>query len=212
MDPETTINWRDNHELFFEKCKTGQHWQEFVGEYLRSCDLDVQVGELSFRDNPNVAEFGEGAAAEFAAARKFDIGRKEYINTKDIVLYPRRPGKEPWVVEVKSRNGATKPKYRFDPRDMGRDKTTYPFGFGFPDMICETVSGYKAKDPKPKVYIMVSDHNGAMIATWGDRTQNWSVKYNLDRERGVGEDKYYCDMGLFKPVDWFVELFKKSNH
>lgn len=182
------LNWFENDELFFKECRKGQKWQEYVGRYLDSQGVEVEVAELSFRDNPNVAEYSEDEAGRWAVARKkMDTARKEYVNTKDIVVLPDR------VIEVKSRN------LRFT------NAKDFPYG----TVIIDTVSGYEQKDPKPRLYVSVSQKTGAMIATNGWSSKNWLKKKRFDTVRKIWEVNYECPIQHWRPLADYIPLIKK---
>jgi len=185
------LNWFENDELFFKECQKGQKWQEYVGNYLKKQGIKVDVAELSFRDNPNVADYSDDEAGRWAVARKkMDTARKEYVNTKDITILPDR------VVEVKSRN------LRF----------TSPDDFPFKTVIIDTFSGYNQKDPKPRLYVTVSQKTGAMIATNGWDSKNWLKQRRFDGIRKIWEVNYECPIDYWKPIDYYLPAIKKYQN
>jgi hypothetical protein len=185
------LNWFENDELFFKECRQGQKWQEYVGRYLEKQGVEVDIAELSFRDNPNVADYSDDEAGRWAVARKkMETARKEYVNTKDITILPDR------VVEVKSRN------LRF----------TSPKDFPFETVIIDTVSGYNQKDPKPRLYVSVSRETGAMIATNGWASKNWRKERKFDRVRKIWEINYECPIEYWKPIDYYLPSIKKYQN
>lgn len=180
--------WLENDALFFEECRKGQKWQEYIGKYLQGKGLVVEVPELSFRDNPNVADFTDDEAGRWAMARKkAEIARTEYINSKDLLLVPK------WTLEVKSRN-----LYFTSPDD-------FPFG----TVIVDTVYGYDQKQPKPALYICVSQKTGKAIATLGNKPGRWFKKKAFDKVRKIQENNYECPMEYWKPLDEIISSLKE---
>ena len=108
--------------------------------------------------------------------------REDYINTKDIVMQPGG------VIEVKS--------VRLDFTDVN--------SFPYDPAIIDTVNGYDRKDPKPMLYVCVSQITGGMIATRGDRTSLWTTSAKWDRVRGFQEYFYNCSLEHWRTLDWFI--------
>ena len=181
------LQWFENDELFFEECKKGQAWQEYVGKYLESQGVKTEVAELSFRDNPNVKDYSNDEAGRWAMARqKMNNARKEYVNSKDIVI------PNVGYIEVKSRN----------------IKFTNPSDFPYSTVIIDTVAGYNQKKPKPILYVSVSQKTGAMIATEGNVADRWSKQKRFDRVRKISEVNYECEIGHWKPLDSYLEILQ----
>ena len=185
-----TLEWFENDKLFFDECRKGQKWQEYVGRYIEKRGLEVNMPELSFRSNPNVADFSEDDAGRFALARKKqEMARKEFVNSKDIVIVPNI------IIEVKSR----------------RLKFTSQKDFPYSTVIIDTVSGYNQKDPKPILYVSVSRDTGAMIATRGRCPERWSNRKVFDKVRRIKETNYECGLEYWRPLDDYLEVIVNHN-
>ena len=187
-EKENLLRWFQNDDLFFKECREGQKWQEYVGAYLKECGINIDVSELSFRENPNVSEYSDNESGRWAMARKkMDAARKDYVNSKDIIVLPNR------VVEVKSRNL----------------KFTNPEDFPFATVIIDTVLGYEQKDPKPRLYVSVSKVTGQIIATNGWASKKWLKKKRFDRKREIWETNYECPIQYWKHIDYYIPLMKE---
>ena len=180
--------WFENDDLFFKECREGQRWQEFVGRYLNAKGVQVHVEELSFRDNPNVSHYSDHEASRWSLAReKMKIARKEYVNTKDILVLPSA------ILEVKSRNLSF----------------TSPKDFPFNTVIIDTVSGYEQKNPKPRLYISVSRNTGCIIATSGVSSDKWSKRKIYDKVRNIWEINYECAIKNWRHIDDYIPAMKR---
>jgi hypothetical protein len=182
------LKWFENDDLFFRECREGQRWQEYVGRYLNTKGVKVHVEELSFRGNPNVSRYSDDEASRWSLARKkMKIARKEYVNTKDILVLPSA------VLEVKSRN------LRF----------TSPKDFPFDTVFIDTVSGYEQKKPKPRLYISVSRKTGCIIATSGVNSGKWSKRKIYDKVRNIWEINYECAIENWLHIDDYIPAMKR---
>lgn len=186
---QSVVNWFANDELFFKECREGHKWQVHVGEFFASQGLPVQIPELTFRGNPNVLDYTDADAKLWAEARqKSEMARVEYVNTKDLLVCGK-------VIEVKSR----------------RLKFTCPSDYPFSMIFVDTVSGYDQKDPKPVMYVCVSQETGKMICTLTRNSHLWSKTKTFDKVRKIWVVNYVASWTLWHPISVAVNAFKSFH-